>query len=186
MATVHTARSGASGGLDRLELEHVMGFSPISSSLKILRGSPDVLVHPIGPILVLTDMTDMGNQQLLIGHDNDVSAIAVSPSSRQIASGQMGVGPTKDAPLLLWDAVSRIEQLRLLGHTGVITAVAFSPDSRLIASADDTGRYVWDATSGAVVSGARVDPPAACVSLCLSTRRARVRPHTRSRHWAGL
>jgi WD40 repeat protein len=109
-------------------------------------------------------MADLQLQELLIGHDGDVTTVAASPNGALIASGQMGVGPSKDAPIIVWNATSHVEVTRLLGHSGSVTSVAFSPDARYIASVDEAGRMsIWDAASGVSITGAKLDQPASTV-----------------------
>ncbi len=78
--------------------------------------------------------------QTLRGHKNWVTAVAVSPSGRRIASASL------DCTIRLWDAESGQELIALTGHPGPpFWDVAFSPDGHTIASASDDGLVrLWD------------------------------------------
>lgn len=95
-------------------------------------------------------------QEFLHGHDEDISALAVSPSGQFIATGQVGSHGVKgyEAKVIIWDYSSRTVVYRLHGHTAAITSLAFSCDDRFLASTDaDHKLYVWDMDSGDVLAG---------------------------------
>eukprot|EP00698_Gefionella_okellyi_P025927 TRINITY_DN9700_c0_g1_i1.p1 TRINITY_DN9700_c0_g1~~TRINITY_DN9700_c0_g1_i1.p1 ORF type:complete len:614 (-),score=154.80 TRINITY_DN9700_c0_g1_i1:1410-3230(-) len=150
--------------MDHLELEHILGYSGISASLQLIGGSPALVAMPVGAMVVLSDFEDAHKQELLHGHNGTVTVLGVSPSNQLLASGQKGVGRTNEAPVIVWNIAKRQEVLRLLGHVAGITAIQFSPDNKLLATADESGRIcVWDAASGSIVVGTKVEPFAVAV-----------------------
>jgi WD40 repeat protein len=81
--------------------------------------------------------------QTLEGHSNWVTAVAFSPSGKQIASG------SQDWTIRLWDATTGGLQKTLKDHSFGVRAVAFSPDGKQIVSASgDWTIRLWDTTTG--------------------------------------
>jgi len=74
-------------------------------------------------------------------HENAVSAIALSPDGKVLATAQ-AQGSTH---IKLWDFEARRPLDALVGHAACVTSLSFSPDGRLLASgsADHTLR-IWD------------------------------------------
>jgi hypothetical protein len=68
----------------------------------------------------------------LLGHTDDVRAVAFSPDGTRLASA------SDDRTLKVWDTKAGQELLTLKGHTGRVEAVAFSPDGSRLASAART------------------------------------------------
>ena len=73
------------------------------------------------------------------GHTGAVTAVAFSPTMRQIASGG------EDGVVMVWNFKPQLRAFRFYGHQGAVTSVCFSPDGSLLASAsaDNTVR-LWE------------------------------------------
>jgi WD40 repeat protein len=73
----------------------------------------------------------------LLGHAEDIQALAYSPDGTRLASA------SKDESLILWDQLGR-RVLTLPSAIGEIYEFAFSPDGRRIAAIGYRGVQVWD------------------------------------------
>ena len=75
----------------------------------------------------------------LKGHTDHLTAMALSPNGRILASG------SSETPILLWNTDTAQLQQTLKGHTKRISALAFSPDGKVLVSVsgDETIR-LWN------------------------------------------
>jgi eukaryotic-like serine/threonine-protein kinase len=75
----------------------------------------------------------------MIGHEDNVTALAVSPDGRWIASG------SNDHTVRLWSATTGELAGTLTGYGTSVDAVAFSPDStRVVSAGGDHTLWLWD------------------------------------------
>jgi eukaryotic-like serine/threonine-protein kinase len=75
----------------------------------------------------------------MTGHEDDVTALSVSPDGRWIASG------SNDRTVRLWSVATGRLAAVLVGHNASVGAVAFSPDSaRLVSGGGDHTLRLWD------------------------------------------
>ncbi|KAG5190579.1 quinon protein alcohol dehydrogenase-like superfamily [Tribonema minus] len=140
---------------DLLELEHVIGYTG-HNARTVLAHPTDagVLLTAMGSLLVVSLVSDPHRQELLRGHDEEISALASSPSGDLIATGQAGSTRAKGSPspVIVWAYGSPTKaRLKLAGLTQGVTLLAFSPDAQFLAgSANDGMLYIWDAATGEV------------------------------------
>ena len=82
----------------------------------------------MGSLASIENLSDPQSQRILRGHDNEVSAMAVTPSGKYIATGQMGTKNFKGsaAPVFLWEVASSRRLLVLRGLTVRVNILAFS------------------------------------------------------------
>jgi len=93
------------------------------------------------------------------GHTNYISAIAISPDSRLVASGGW------DDTIKIWNISERKLWRTLEGLLGFVEALAFSPDGRLLASGTRAGLILFD-----VVTGSQIRNITACDAVLNETR----------------
>jgi WD40 repeat protein len=85
-------------------------------------------------------------RSLLNGSTNPVHFVAFSPDGRDVAVGEIGVGPSD---VVLVDAETGKVRSRLTGHAEGVSAVAFSPDGITLATAGvDHCVKLWDLAEG--------------------------------------
>jgi WD40 repeat protein len=82
--------------------------------------------------------------QILKGHTNNISQVAIAPNNQIIASA------SKDKTIKLWSTDGKLLRT-LTGHTDEVDSVAFSPDSQIIASGSkDQTIKLWN-TEGKLI-----------------------------------
>ena len=83
----------------------------------------------------------------LVGHEDDVSCLALSPDGETIASGGW------DDIIWIWDFRTGKKLRALQGHTGVVWNLAFSPDCKWLASgSEDQTTKLWDLERGKLLA----------------------------------
>ena len=136
-------------GEDVMELEHVIGYTgKASATLHYHPTESNTIVYGMGAVVVIQNLQDAHQQDFLRGHDNDISAIAVSQDGGLIASGQLGSVLHKgfDAPVIVWDTQGRRDVHQLLGITEAVDNLSFSADARFFVATGGSNNsfYVWD------------------------------------------
>jgi len=160
------------GAADPLELEHMIGYTGVGAqSIQYHPAERDTLVGYIGRLVLIANVHDKHQQEFLHGHNEEVTALAISPSGNLIASGQGSSRcvPNSEAMVIVWDWKTRQSIYRLIElNDGIafsrncVTHLAFSGDDRFLAGTDDqpgnTKLAVWDMESGQVANLAKRPP----------------------------
>ncbi|XP_063727827.1 cilia- and flagella-associated protein 52-like [Symsagittifera roscoffensis] len=151
-----------------LELLATIGFEGHASNT--LRCHPDWnhILYALGSTIVVENL---GNhkQTFLNGHNNSVSCLAVSPSGRYVASGQVTFMGFK-ADVILWDFATRSVIKRFSLHKVKVEQVAFSPNEKYLVSLgsqDDRSVVVWDLETHEAICGAAAALSSAGLVTCL-------------------
>jgi WD40 repeat protein len=88
---------------------------------------------------VLLEVPSLRLSRELLGHDENVHAVAFSPDDRTVFSA------AADSTIRSWDATTGAPKWIHHGHIGRIWGLAISPDGRTIASAGDDGTVkLWE------------------------------------------
>ncbi len=97
----------------------------------------------LGCLVSMENVGDSHSQKFLRGHDMPVCSIAVSPTGRLIASGQLGTKNYKGnaSPIFLWNAhtCQRLGVLR--GLAGGVTLIAFSTDEKYLCGCGEVSNH---------------------------------------------
>ena len=140
-----------------LQLEGVIGFNGACPGGMVLHPDDEHIIQPLGSTIVVRHVTD--NKQYFLrenGHDNEVSALALSASGKYLASGQESHAGFK-ATIIIWNLETLEAVNRLVLHKGKVQALEFSPDENFLLSlggSDDNQIVVWDVETGAAICGA--------------------------------
>eukprot|EP00741_Cyanophora_paradoxa_P011377 tig00020556_g10990.t1 len=161
-------------GAGALELEHIIGYSGAQRGVLHLHPKQNnIYVYPASAMLVVGDLDDSHKQEVLRGHDADITATAVSPSGRLIASGQSPspASASRESPVIVFDfdvaAEPRCQQVFVLrGIVGGVLCLCFSPDDRFLAIATaDSKLVIYDMTSGTAVQNHRTERPVTALAF---------------------
>ena len=90
-------------------------------------------------------------QKFLLGHDMEISTVAVARNGLLVASGQIGTVFQKeaDAPVILWNIQTATPLAVLKGIRGAVDKLAFSPDDRYLAAfGANHVLMIWDTANG--------------------------------------
>jgi len=156
--------------LDAAELEHIIGFTGQDPhALALHPRDANIALYGIGHVVVLSDQTDPHRQDLLRGHDSDISAVAFSSSGRLVASGQ-GKSPYADGEqIVVWEYESRKPVYRLSGVEGTVKCLKFSEDDRFLAAIGEGNSNgndfaIWDMQNGSVAQYVKCSKAATCLT----------------------
>jgi len=156
--------------LDAAELEHIIGFTGQElHAIAVHSQDTNVMLYGIGHVVVLADQTDPHKQDLLRGHDNDITSVTFSPTGRLLASGQRESIHRDGEQIVVWEYESRKPVYRLSGVTGTVTALKFSDDDRFLAAIGEGNMNgndfaIWDMQNGSVAQ--YVKCPKAATAMC--------------------
>ena len=124
---------------------HALALSP-DGTLLVAAGSMDVPDQG-GHALRLYDLRSGTLVDLLIGHTDEVRALAFSADGRRLVSGGL------DNKAVLWDVAERAPLQVFSGHAAGIVAVGITPDGERVATAsiDRTAR-LWSTADGSMIA----------------------------------
>ena len=145
-----SARSHTSATMsneDPLELEHMIGYTgQHAASVQFHPTEPETVVCFIGRLVVISNVLDPHQQEFLRGHEEEITALTISPSGNYLASGQVSSVrvPNSEAKVIVWDFKTRQPVYSLIDlndgnafSQNRVVQLAFSSDEAFLAGCDD-------------------------------------------------
>ena len=86
----------------QLELSNIIGFAGTVVEGVILLPDRKHMIFPLGNTIIVRDIANPSSQRFLQGHSDRVTCLALSPSGRYLASGQVTHQGFK-ADAIVWD-----------------------------------------------------------------------------------
>lgn len=136
-----------------LELEYVYGYRAIDSRQNLFyTNNPSKVVYMTAALGVVLDKTKNtqqffggGDTKSASAHNDDITALAISPDRTMVATGQVGKTPI----ICIWsaDTCESISQFKQARDTRAVKAISFNKDSEYIATAgsdNDHSVFVFD------------------------------------------
>lgn len=147
-----------------VEFEHFVGLNTIPKAV-LYHPNGQNYVYASGANLVIGDVGDPHSQIFLKKHDDNVSAITISPHGSFIASGQSG----DNSNIYVWDFITREIIFSFEEHDFMIQALEFSHDEKILVSignSDDRKLFAWDMSNGCIIScSPKLPVGTTCVAL---------------------
>ena len=172
MSSSGVASSPPPAAARSIPLQGVIGFNGSVPRGVLLTGSggSERLVYPLGSTVVIKQLASNEQSFLSDGHDRDISALALSPCGRLLASGQLthlGFVST----VCVWELDSLTLRHRWSTHKGKVQSLSFSADSSLLVSLggrDDMKLVVWDVATGTALCGSTAANESCSTVRCLN------------------
>ncbi|GIL58625.1 hypothetical protein Vafri_13638 [Volvox africanus] len=143
-----------------LVLRHMKGLNGLlTGSVQAIPNSrgPFTIAQICGAAVILGSENNLASQQILRGHDNPITAFAMSNGGAFLATGQGG--PHSD--VLIWDLATMTSKARFPEHDLEVAALSFSHDDRLLLTASclkGAKVVILDTVTGKVVSRHQLEP----------------------------
>lgn len=136
-------------------LDHVHGYRSRACRNNVAWVDDKTIVYPVAALCVVMNLQTK-KQQIFQSHDDDVLCLDFSPSTRLVASGQIG----KQPELHVWnvDRPGAPPVVTFKDHSRAIVAVNFTPDGSKLASIgldDDHMLIVYDLRSNTKLAAAK-------------------------------
>ena len=148
-----------------LKIEHIYGYRSLDarSNVLYLNGGKEIVYMSASVVIIHNTTTNKqrflgsGEKTTFKGHDDDITAIAISSDKTKLASGSLGKNPM----ICIWNLEdgSLAHSFRQGVDTKLVSGLSFSPDGKYLASVagDDAHNvYLFDAATGTVIANNHV------------------------------
>ncbi|KAF8060525.1 CFAP52 [Scenedesmus sp. PABB004] len=143
-----------------MRIRHIKGFNGGVAGGLAAHPSERVMYYVVGSSVLAVFEGDPTKQVQLRGHDDELTAFAMSPRGTFLATGQRGA----NSDVVIWDARGLAQKHRFQEHNFEVCALAFSSDERLLATVGNERErrvFVLDTATGKIVSNTTLLEPKA-------------------------
>ncbi|XP_061411307.1 WD repeat-containing protein 90 isoform X1 [Lethenteron reissneri] len=117
------------GELPGLRLKAVIGYNGNGRGNLVWRPDNGLLAYSSGCVVVVEELRS-GDQRHLLGHQREISTLAISHDAQTLVSASCG-------QMCMWDVASGVCRSGPTHHRGDVQALAFSRDDRFLLSLGD-------------------------------------------------
>ena len=146
-----------------VEFDHCIGLNCRTKNGLIYHPNGQNFLYSSGGNIIIGDLTDPNVQHFLRKHDDIITSLALSPSGKYIASGQLG----ENSNIHVWDFEERRLLMTLEEHDHMVQCMSFSHDEKLLATLggfEDGKLIIWDLSNSCIV-GVNNKLPAGTVAI---------------------
>ncbi|XP_059139137.1 cilia- and flagella-associated protein 52-like [Physella acuta] len=145
------------GDVCNLNLRQVLGFNGEVRCGLIIHTTGQQVIYPVGHNIVIEELVGpkTGAQQILTGHTNMITALALSHDGQFLASGQL-ISHESKAPIIMWDWCSKQKLMEWALHKTKVEALTFTCTNKHLISLggqDDETIAVWSVLERKPVCG---------------------------------
>lgn len=137
-----------------VSFDHFIG---LNTDVKILlHPSGESYVYSSGAHVIISDARS-SNSRIYRGHDDFITAIAISKDGKLVASGQKGT----NSNVIVWSYETMEEFFRFEEHDYMVQCLDFSEDCRVLVTGgnDNDGKiFFLDVSNGYIISSAKLPP----------------------------
>lgn len=149
-----------SEGKDDLKLKVVIGYNGNGRGNMVWNPDTALFAYSCGCLVVIEDLHS-GSQRHLTGHTGEISTLAVSHDTQDLASAS-GEQNKTGCCIFIWDVMSGSCKKVLSQHASEVQAMAYSRDDRLLMSAGDYRDLtiaLWNTRNYELLATTRVSSP---------------------------
>ncbi|CAL1537213.1 unnamed protein product [Lymnaea stagnalis] len=157
----------------QLKLRQIIGFNGNIRGGLIVHTLGQHIIYPIGHDVIIEVLIgpDAGSQEILSGHTDNISAMALSSDGQFLVTGQE-ISQECKAPIILWDWCSRQKIMDYALHKTKVEALAFTCSCKYFVSLggqDDETVVVWSTQDKQPMVGKSASLKRTGLNHCLAT-----------------
>ncbi|KAH9495365.1 Cilia- and flagella-associated protein 52 [Bulinus truncatus] len=156
-----------------LHLRQVIGFNGNVKKGLIVHTKGDHVIYPVGYTVVIERLIgpDAGTQDVLAGHTDIITAMALSTDGQYLVTGQE-ISQEFKAPIILWDWCSRQRLMEYPLHKTRVEYLAFTCNSKYFISLggqDDESVVFWSVKEKKPLCGKQATLKRTGIMHCVAT-----------------